>query len=442
MSGMARLRAALSGLAALALILAAAPASARALDIQEVSSPGGQVFWLVEEPAIPMVALEMSFDGGARLDPQGEAGLARMVMALLEEGAGERDAVTFAKRRDELAARFDFDAGRDEVRVSARMLVETLQPSVELLSAALGSPRFDAAAIERVRGQLLASIADKENDPRDVAGKAWYARAFPDHPYGRPIDGTAESVGAIGRDDLVAAHRRLLTRASARIAVVGAIGPEEAGRLVDTVLAGLDAGAPRPPEPTGDVPPPGLRVIPLDVPQSAAVFGEAGIPRSDPDFIPAFVMNYVLGGGGLSSRLMEEVRNKRGLAYGVYSYLAVYDAAALHLGSVQTANARMAESLDVIRDEWARMAREGVTAEELESAKRYLTGAFPLGIDSNAKIADYLVFMQAEKLGIDYIDRREKMIEAVMLEDIRRVAARLLKPEALSIVVAGQPEGL
>lgn len=418
------------------------PAPAHALDIQEVTSPDGQAFWLVEAPEIPIVALEISFAGGARLDPDGKAGLARMVAGLLAEGAGERDAVAFATRRDELAARFSFDAGRDTVRVGAEMLVETRAESIELLATALGEPRFDPAAVERVRGQLLATLAQASNDPGTVASRAWFARAFPDHPYGTPVDGTVESVRSIGRADLAAQRRELLTRANARIGVVGAIDADAAGRMIDTVMSGLDQGAPREVERREVTPPAGVEVVELDVPQAAAVFGHAGIPRDDPDFIPAYVMNQVLGRSGLTSRLMEEVRDKRGLAYGVGSRFAILDAAALFMGSVQTANARMAESLEVIRAEWARMAADGVTAEELERAKRYLTGAFPLNLDSNSKIANMLVFLQEEKLGMDYIDRREGLIEAVTRADIRRIAERLLKPEALSVVVAGRPEGL
>jgi zinc protease len=438
-SGLCALRAALAGLVALGGVWAA---PARALEIREAVSPAGQAFWLVEEPAIPIVAVEISFAGGARLDPPGKAGLARLFAGMLEEGAGGMDATAFATRRDELAARFGFDSERDSIRVSATMLAEILEPSVELLARALAEPRFDPAALERVRGQLLSAIAEEANDPEKVAAKAWYARAFPGHPYGTPPDGTAESVAAITRADLVAARGRLLQRARAHIGVVGAVGVEKAGWLVDTLLAGVEAGAPLERGRVGQAPPPGLEVIEVDVPQSAAVFGHAGIPRADPDFIPAYVMNYILGGGGFSSRLMLEVREKRGLAYGVYTYLSTLDEAALYLGGVQTVNARMAETLEVIRAEWARMAAEGATQAELEAAKRYLTGAFPLNLDSNAKIADYLVFLQDEGLGSDYVERRNAMIEAVSLADIRRVAARLLKPEALAIVVAGRPDGL
>ena len=445
MNAVTAMRAPLSALAGLALaasLAAGFAAPAQALDIQKVTSPKGQVFWMVREPAIPIVALEISFDGGARLDPQGKAGLARLTVGLLDEGAGDLNSVAFAKRRDELAARFGFDVGRDSVQVTARMLTETLDPSVKLLATALGQPRFDADAVKRVRGQLLASLAQDETDPGTVASRAWYARAFPGLPYGTPVDGTKQSVGAITRDDLIAAHKRLLSRASARIAVVGAIGPDKAGQMVDTLLAGLDRGKPNKARPVDATPPPGVKVIKLDVPQSAAIFGQTGIARNDPDFIPAFVMNYILGGGNTTSRLMQQVRVKRGLAYGVYSYLAELEAEPLYLGSVQSANAKMAESLDLIRSEWARMAKDGVTAQELQDAKRYLTGAFPLEIDSDAKIADYLIYMQIENLGIDYIDRRNALIEAVTQDDIKRVAKRLLKPDALSIVVAGKPDGL
>jgi zinc protease len=444
MGMMTSIRASLTaGLVAVAVLSAALPASvAQALEIQDLKSPAGVVFWLVEEPSIPIVSLEISFAGGARLDPAERAGLANLLGGLIEEGAGDLDALGFAKARDDLSARFSFSAGRDSMDISARMLVETLVPSIELLALALASPRFDPEPVARVKAQVVAMIAESETDPATVAAQAWYAATFPDHPYGRPSNGTVQSIAAITRDDLVAAHARLLTRANARIAVVGAIDAERAGRMVDTVLAGLEEGTPLELERISDAPPPGLRVIELDVPQSAAVFGHAGLPRDDPDFIPAFVMNYILGGGGFSSRLMQEVREKRGLAYGVYAYLAVRDEAALYLGSVQTVNAGMAETLEVIRAEWARMASEGVTADELDRAIRYLTGAFPLSFDSNSKIANYMVFIQEAELGLDYIDRRNELIKAVSLGDVKRVAKRLLKPDDLSIVVVGKPTGL
>lgn len=427
-------------LALVAVTLAAG--TAEAVDIREVTSPEGQVFWLVEEPSVPVVAVEMGFVGGSRLDPAEKLGLTTFTASLMSEGAGDLDAVAWADRADEISARIDVSSYADRVEVSARFLSETLDESVEFLATTLSQPRFDETAIERVRAQRLSVIASAETDPQEVASDAWWHRAFGDHPYGRTNRGTAETVAALGENDFREAHARMLTRANAYVAIVGDISAERAGEMVDRLLAGLPDGEKIHRDQADDTPPPGVEVVDLAVPQSVVVFGQEGLARDDPDFIPAYVMNYVLGGGGLNSRLTEEVREKRGLAYSVYSYLQVLDEAKLYMGGVQTANERVAESIDVIKAEWARMAREGMTEDELAKAKTYLTGSFPLRFDSNSKIAGFLLFAQLEDLGIDYINKRNDMIEAVTLEDVNRVAAELLKPEALSFVVVGQPDGL
>lgn len=423
-------------------MLFAAPAAYAEIAIQEATSPSGQDFWLVEEPSIPIVAIEMGFRGGTRLDPEGKEGVSRFVRGLMDEGSGELDAVAFSNRADDISSRVGFSVNRDAAEVSGRFLVETLDEAVDLMALAISSPRFDPEPVERVRQQILSGIAQSETDPSSISSKVFFERAFPDHPYGRPSSGTAETIASITVEDLRAAHAALFNTAELKIAIVGAIGPERAGEIVDRLIAGLPKQDVPPVRLAETAPPPGVHVVQQDVPQSVAVFGQLGMARDDPDFIPAFVMNYVLGGGSFSSRLTEEVREKRGLAYSVYSYLSAPEGAALYLGRVQTANERIAESIEVIRAEWARMAAEGVTAEELEKARTYLTGSFPLRFDSNSKIANYLLFVQTEDLGVDYINKRNGLIEAVTLEDIRRVAARLLKPDALSFVVVGNPVGL
>ena len=429
-----------AALAALAVSFAMSPALA--VEIQERTSPNGQVFWLVEEPSIPIVSIEIGFRGGARLDTPAEVGLTNFTTSLMTEGSGEMDAVAWAKRADEISARITVDSKSDQVEVSARFLADNIDASTEFLATTLVMPRFDEAAITRVRGQILSSIASSETDPDEIASNTWWSRAFPDHPYGRDADGTKETVNGFTADDFRRAHARLLTRSNAFVAIVGAIAPERAGRMVDRILEGLPEGAPYEKTIAGNTPPPGVHVVELAVPQSVAVFGHVGLPRSDPDFIPAYVMNYILGGGGFTSRLTEEVREKRGLAYSVYSYPYVMDEAWLYMGGVQTANERIAESLEVIRAEWSRMAEQGLTEEDLKTAKTYITGSFPLRFDSNSKIAGYLLFMQMEDLGIDYLDRRNGLIEAVTLDDVNRVAARLLDADKLSIVVVGKPVGL
>jgi len=424
-----------------AAVLMALPARA-AVEIEEVTSPGGIRAWLVEEPSIPFVALELRFRGGASLDAEGKRGAINLMTALLEEGADDMDAQAFAAARDAMAASFSFDVGDDSLSVSARFLTETRDEAVELLRAALVAPRFDADAIERVRAQVISNIRSSAKDPNRIAGRSFDSLAFGTHPYGTSRNGTEDSVAALTRDDLVAAHGRVLARDRVYVSAVGDIDAETLGAVIDRLLADLpQVGAPMPPEVAVALEP-GVTVVDYESPQSVVVFGHAGIDRHDPDFFPAYVLNHILGGGGFGSRLMEELREKRGLTYGVASYLVPMDLAATYQGSFASANDKVAEAVALVRDEWAKLAAEGVTAEELEAAKTYLTGAYPLRFDGNAPIARILVGMQMDDLPTSYVETRNAKVEAVTLEDVARVAARILRPEALHFVAVGRPEGL
>ncbi|MEM0988984.1 MAG: pitrilysin family protein [Pseudomonadota bacterium] len=420
-----------------------ATASARAdVQVQQLTSPAGHEFWLVEEMSIPIVAVEIQLANGSWADPNDKIGVSRFAIGLMDEGSGDLDAVEFSNLRRDLAARFGFGVRSDSASISARFLLETLDEGIDLLTLAMSDPRFDLDAVERSRAQILAAIARSETSPASIAGRAWFSRAFPNHPYGRPVQGTHETISAITVDDLKEAHRRLLIRTDAKVVLVGAIDGEVAGELVDKLLGVLPEGDVGTVSRAKTLPEPGLFVVSEDVPQSIALFGHAGIPWDDPDYFAAVVANRIFGSGSFGSRLTEEVRVKRGLAYSVYASNTVLDGAEIFYGRVQTENARMAESLKVIRDQWARMASGDATPEEVDAAKTYLTGSFPLSFDTNSKIAGYLVWMMGRGLDPDYINRRNEYIEAVYLDDVRRVSRRLYDPEALSIVVVGQPEGL
>tara|TARA_R110002020_G_scaffold63761_1_gene169831 strand:- start:2 stop:1369 length:1368 start_codon:yes stop_codon:yes gene_type:complete len=429
-------------LAALALtILTALPARAE-VDIQSVTSPGGITAWLVEDHSIPFVALEMRFRGGASLDAPGKRGAVTLMTGLLEEGAGDMDARAFSRETEGLATSFGFDSGDDSVSVSARFLTETKDESVALLKLALQEPRFDQAAIDRVRGQVLSIIESDKKDPNDIASDTFAATVFGDQPYGSSINGTAESLLGLTREDLIAAKDSVLARDRVYIGAVGDITPEALGQMLDDLLGGLpETGAPLPERATMDIPA-GVKVVDFATPQSVAVFGQRGMKQQDPDFFAATILNQVLGGGSFESRLMDEVREKRGLTYGVYSYLVPRDLAETYMGSVSSANDRIAEAIEVIRDQWRKAAEEGVTLRELEDAKTYLTGSYPLRFDGNGQIASILVGMQMIGLPIDYVATRNDKVEAVTLDDVKRVAGELLDPDGLFFVVVGQPEGL
>ena len=428
-------------LAAFLAVLMTTPLRA-AVDLQEVTSPGGIKAWLVQETAIPFTALEIRFKGGGALDRPGKRGAVNLMAATIEEGAGDLDAQGFAAARDALAASFVFDANRDSISVSVRFLSENRDQAVDLLRQALVAPRFDQAAIDRVRGQVLSGLRADEGDPNTLVSRSFNALAYGAHPYGSAIDGTQDSVAGLTRDDILAAFEDTIALDRVYIGAAGDITAEELGALLDHLLGALPAaGAPLPEEAelglTG-----GVTVLPFDTPQSVAMFGHAGIGRDDPDFFPAFLANEIFGGNGRQSRLSYEVRETRGLTYGIGAYLANYDLAEVVIGQVASSNDRMAEAIDVVKTEWAKIAEEGVTERELEEVKTYLTGAYPLRFDSNASIARIMVGMQMDDLGMDYINTRNDKVNAVTLEDVARVAKRLYRPDALRFVVIGQPEGL
>jgi zinc protease len=423
------------------LLIVALPLRA-GVEVKEVTSPGGIKAWLVEEPSIPFVALELRFKGGASLDAPGKRGATNLMMGLLEEGAGDLDSRGFARAAETLAASFSYSAGDDAVSVSARFLTENRDQAVDLLRLSLVEPTFPEAAIDRVREQVLSAVRSDLKDPNAIAGSAFKALAFGDHPYGSPYQGTVESVSALTRDDLVAAHKATLARDRLYVSAVGDITADELGALLDHLLGALpETGAPMPGAADLTLEG-GVEVVEFETPQSVAHFGQRGLERDDDDFFAAYVMNVILGGGGFESRLMTEVREKRGLTYGVYSYLVPKDHAALYLGSVASANDRIAEAIAVIRAEWQQLAEEGVTQEELDKAKALLTGAYPLRFDGNGAIARIMVGMQMDDLPIDYIETRNDKVNAVTREDVNRVARELLDPEGLQFVVVGKPEGL
>ena len=417
------------------------PAQAE-VKIEEVISPGGIKAWLVQEPSIPFMALEIRFRGGASLDAPDKRGAIYLMTGLLEEGTGDLDSRGFAKEVEGLAATFGYDTGDDSTSVSGRFLTENRDEAVELLRRSLLEPSFNQPDIDRVREQVLSGLRSDAQNPNNIARLAWDEKTYGDHPYGSAFKGTVESVEALTRDDIVAAHSAVFAKDRIYVGAVGDITPEELGPMLDKLLGDLpETGAAMPDQADLKIEG-GLHVTEFDTPQSVAIFGHSGIDQDDPDFFAARILNQVLGAGGFESRLTTEVREKRGLTYGVYSYLASQDLAATVQGQVASANDRIGQAIDVIKEEWAKAATEGITQEELDAAKTYVTGAYPLNFSGNGQIARIMVGMQMLGLPIDYIATRNEKVEAVTLEDANRVAAYLLQPDNLMFVVVGKPEGL
>ena len=415
----------------------------RAARVQMVVSPGGVRAWLVEDYAVPLVALEFAVRGGASQGPVGKAGAATMLSGLLDEGAGPYDAEAFHLALEEKAIELSFSAERDYFAGRLRTLVRHAEAAFDLLRLAVTEARLDLEPIERVRGQLSAGLRREAEDPDVLAHKAWRADAFPGHPYGRPKRGSLDSVAQITRDHLVELMRRAFARDELKVAVVGAIDAAKVARMLDDVFGGLPATGDRDAVPQVNVAGLGSRrVVDLDVPQTTIAFGRTGIARKDPDHIAAYVVNHILGGGVFSARLFKEVREKRGLAYSVYSSLSTYDHAACFLGGTSTKNERALESLQIIESEIDSLLREGPTEDELDKAQKYLIGSYDLRFDTSTKIAGQLAHLQVEGFDVSYLDERNKEIAAVTLDDARRVGKRLFGDGKLAVAMAGRPVGV
>lgn len=424
----------------LLVLMAALPAGA--IEIKEVTSPGGLKAWLVEDHSIPFTAMTIMFKGGASLDAPEKRGAINLMTATLEEGAGEMSSTQFAEALETLGANVSFDVGDDALVVNARALTENRDQAADLLKAALTEPRFDQDAVDRVRSQVESVIRAEATDPSSIAATVMAKQSWGDHPYATSINGTLDSVGKLTREDLIDAKNRVLARDRVVISASGDISAEDLGKLMDKVLGDLPA--------TGSAPLPapaklqltgGVTVVDWDSPQTIVSFAQPGLPMDDPDYFAAFVANHILGGGGFSSRLMDEIREKRGLTYGVSTLLDNGLYGDTWRGGMASANDKVAEAVDLTKAEWDRLA-QGVSDKELKDAKTYLTGEFPLRFDGNGKISSILAGMQLIGRPIDYVNTRNAQIEAVTAEDVKRVAARVLHSNELRFVLVGRPAGI
>ena len=423
------------------LTMAAPTPSHAAAKIQHLISPGGIEAWFVQDATVPLIAMEYAFVGGATQDPADKSGVGNMVAGLLDEGSGDLDSKTFHERLDRRAIELSFNSTRDYFRGSLRMLKDNRDEAFDLLRMSLTSPHFDSADVERIRAQVMSGLRRETSNPTSLASRKFLEIAFGDHPYGRLANGNLESVARIDVADMKDYVRRVLAKDTLRIAVVGDVDPATLGKLLDQTFGGLPAKAGL--TPVADIEaakPPQRAFIPLDVPQTVVTFGGPGIRRNDPNFMAGYVVNHILGGGGLSSRLYREVREKRGLAYSVYESLSWMEHSALFIGNTGTRADRAGETVDAITKEIRRMAEDGPTQQELDEAKSYLKGSQMLSLDTSSKLASALLQYQLDKLPIDYIEKRNAIVDAVTLDDAKKAARQLWGQGLLTVIVGRAPQ--
>jgi len=426
------------GLAMTAMMSTPSHAAAK---IQHLISPGGIEAWFVQDATVPLVAMEFGISGGAAQDPADKSGVGNLVAGLIDEGSGDLDSKTFHERLDRRAIELSFSVTRDYFRGSMRMLKDNRDEAFDLLRMSLTSPHFESADVERIRTQVLSGLKRDTSNPSALASRKFLQIAFGDHPYGRPSNGSLESVPNITIADLKDYVRRVLAKENLKIAVVGDIDAASLSRLLDQTFGALPAKASLTPVPDIEATRPPVReFIPLDVPQTLVMFGGPGIRRNDPNFMSAFVVNHILGGGALSSRLYREVREKRGLAYSVYDSLLWMDHSALFIGNTGTRADRAGETVDAVNTEVRRMAEDGPTQEELDEAKSYIKGSRMLSLDTSSKLASAMLQYQLDRLPIDYFEKRNAVVDAVTLDDAKKVAQRLWGRGLLTVIVGRAPQ--
>ena len=406
--------------------------------IESWQTPNGARVLFVAAPELPMVDVRVVFDAGSARDGD-RPGLASLTNELLTEGAGPWSADELAARIDAVGASLGSDSLRDMAFVSARSLTEpkALDVVVETLAAVVAAPRFDPTDIERRRNARLVSLRQQEQSAGSVASKAFYRTLYGDHPYAADPDGTSESVSAMTREALQEFHRRYYVARNAVVAIVGALDRAQAEALAQRVTASLPAG--ERPARVGEprAPAPGEHPVAFPSTQTHIYLGQLGMARHDPDYFPLLVGNHVLGSSGLVSLLGEEVRNKRGLSYSVYSGLLPMRQAGPFMAVAQTKNSQTAEALAVIRQTIADFVANGPTEKQLDDAKRNLTGGFPLRIASNGKIVEQLAVIGFYDYPLDWLDTYVATVDAVTVERVRDAFRRRIDPNRAIVVVVG-----
>ncbi|WFU92002.1 pitrilysin family protein (plasmid) [Rhizobium sp. CC1099] len=417
-----------------------AAASGRAAPaIQKIETTGGIKAWLVEDYSLPIITIGFAFEGGTTQDSSGKEGEVRLMTWLLYEGAGDLDSEAFQERLDDAGAEMRFGARRDAVYGSMRVLADQKDDAFDLLRLAVEQPRFDQAPLDRVRGQIVTGIIAEAKDPETAAQGAWRKALYGDHPYSRPGEGTEQTLATVTTTDLKALHKRLFARGKLTIAVAGAIDANALKGDLDRIFAGLPATPSLVPV-SQTAPKLGQEIhIPSDLPKTGLHLAYSGIGVKDPQFFAAYLMNHIFGGGAFTSRLWKEVRDKRGLTYKIRSRLVNSGHSSMLVINTGTRPDRAAETLSIIRAEVRQMAEQGVSREELEAAKKNVIGGYAIkNLNSSSAIANTLVEIQMDDLGIDHIERRKQLIQAVTVEDVRSVAKRLLGADP-TVMTVGTP---
>ncbi|HEY8189477.1 MAG TPA: pitrilysin family protein, partial [Micavibrio sp.] len=409
--------------------------------IQTITTPGGIQAWLVEDHSVPVISLKFAFAGaGTALDPDDKQGLVQLLSNTMDEGAGDLDSQTFQKTLADNSIGLGFSASRDDFSGGLQCLTRYSGKAFDLLRLSLTAPRFDAEPVQRMKDANISRIRTSMSDPDWMAARLMNDTAYAGHVYARNSGGTIAGLQSVTPDDLRAFAATRLARDHLLVAVAGDIKKEDLIPVLDRIFGKLPAASPKSSVPDLTVQNAGsVTLMKKDLPQTIIQMTQPGISRTDPDWQTARVMNFILGSSGFGSRLMEEVREKRGLTYGIYTGLSTLDHVNTLTLQTSTRNDKAKDVIDLIHAEWTRMKTTDVTEQELAEAKSYLIGSMPLSLTSTDNISDMMLSLMLDGLPDTYLDTVGEKISAVAIADIRRVAEKLLTPDGIVAVLVGNP---
>jgi len=427
---------------AIAIILCLLTSPAGALDVRREVLPNGLTLLVYERHNLPVVQVSVGIDAGTIHEPKEKAGLSNLVATLLTHGTSKRTAEEISEEIEFVGGSLSASGGRDYITVGLSVLKKDINLGFDLLSDVILNPVFPEDEISKEKELIKASLKSQEEDPVFIASREFKRALFGEHPYGRLITGTAGTIDRISRDDLIDFHRRFYLPGNTIMAVVGDITYGEVRDLIDRYFK--DWGGKNQSRPLLEDLKPlrGIRLIEIDrdLTQATVIIGHLGVKRSNPDYYAISVMNYILGGGGFASRLMQNIREERGLVYDIYSLFSADKYGGYFRVVFQTKNESADLAIREVFKEIRRIREEPVTEKELQDAKAFLIGSFPLRIETSARIASFLVAVEYYGLGVDYMEKYREYIGSVSRDDVLRVAKRYLDPENILLVVVGKEE--
>lgn len=409
-------------------------------DIQHWRTKNGARVYFVAAHQIPMVQLSMAFDAGSARDPSGKLGLAHLTNLMLDEGAGSRGGDAIAEQLESVGAEFSSENGRDMSVVELRTLSERemLDTAIGVFADVVTEPTFPESALAREKERALIRLKQQQQTPQQLVQREFFATLFAGHPYAKPVDGDEAGVQALTRDDLVRFHKRYFAGANAVLVIVGDLSRTDAERVAKRVIGALPRGEAAPKiAAVSDPSRASEKRIEFPSQQSHILIGQPGVSRKDPDYYSLYLGNHILGGSGLVSRLSVEIREKRGLAYSVYSYFVPMRQRGPYIIGLQTRNDQSIYASQLARETVERFVSDGPTEAELDAAKKNITGGFPLNLDSNRKIAGSLLNIAFYELPLDYLQTYTKKIEELTTKQVRDAFRRRVDPKRLVHVVVG-----